>query len=99
MSFAEFLNFIMHLNNSLPDLINQYHNVVYLILFFVIFCETGLVVTPFLPGDSLIFATATVIAMGKLNPWVILPMIFCASVLGDNVNFRIGHFLSDRVQQ
>lgn len=105
MSIAEFFSYIMHLNNSLPILINQYHNFVYVILFVIIFCETGLVVTPFLPGDSLIFAAATVVGMHavsggeQLNPFIIFPLIFCASVLGDNVNFRIGRFLSDRIKK
>lgn len=99
MSIAEFFQFIMHLNNSLPQLIDQYHSLVYVILFIVIFCETGLVVTPFLPGDSLIFASGTVAAMGKLNPFVIFPLIFCASVLGDNSNYRIGHFLRDSIRK
>lgn len=103
VTLASFISMLMHLNDSLPVLINQFHNYVYVILFVVIFCETGLVVTPFLPGDSLIFATATVVAMNvgtgtKLDPFIVFPLIFCASVLGDNVNFRIGHFLSDRIR-
>lgn len=94
-----FINLILHLNVQLPHLVSVYHNYIYVILFFVIFCETGLVVTPFLPGDSLIFATGTLAAMNTLDPYVILPILFLASICGDNVNYRIGHFLSDKIKQ
>ena len=66
---------------------------VYAILFVVLFCETGLVVTPFLPGDSLLFAAGAIAGAGLLNIWVLLAVVFSAVVLGDNVNYAIGRFL------
>lgn len=93
-----FFNFILHLDSSLPSLVDQYHNFVYVILFIIIFCETGLVVTPFLPGDSLIFATATLVASGRINAFIILPIFYIASIGGDNTNYRIGKTLSNAVQ-
>lgn len=92
------LNLILHMDQVLPQLVAQYHNYVYLLLFVIIFCETGLVVTPFLPGDSLIFATATLAASGHMNGWILFPLLCAASILGDNSNFRIGSFLSERVR-
>ena len=79
-SISFFINFILHLNQELPILIGIYHNYIYAILFIVIFCETGLVVTPFLPGDSLIFATGALAAMNTLDPVVVFFVIFLASV-------------------
>jgi membrane-associated protein len=93
-----FINLVLHLNQQLPILVQQYHNYIYVILFFIIFCETGLVITPFLPGDSLIFATGALAAMNTLNPLVVFVVMFIASVCGDNVNYRIGHFLSDKIK-
>jgi membrane-associated protein len=99
MSFiSTFITLVLHMNEQLPALVQQYHNFIYVILFFVIFCETGLVVTPFLPGDSLIFATGTLAAMNTLNPNVIFIIMFMASVCGDNTNYRIGHFFSDSIK-
>ena len=98
MFIQMFFHFILNLDQTLPPLVDQFHNAVYLLLFLIIFSETGFVVTPFLPGDSLIFAAATLAASGKLNPFVLLPVIWCASVLGDNTNYQIGHFLSEKVR-
>lgn len=97
MPFEFIINFILHLDKVLPELVNQYHSAVYLLLFFIIFSETGFVVTPFLPGDSLIFAAATLAASGKLNSFILLPVLYCASILGDNTNYQIGHALSEKV--
>lgn len=93
-----FIDLLLHMDKMLPELVAQYHNFVYLFLFLIIFCETGLVVTPFLPGDSLIFAAATLAASGHINGWVLFPLLCAASILGDNSNFRIGCFLSDKVR-
>jgi membrane-associated protein len=95
---STFLNLILHLNEQLPVLVQQYHNYIYVILFFVIFCETGLVITPFLPGDSLIFATGALAAMNTLNPFVVFAVMLFASICGDNVNYRIGHYFSDKLK-
>lgn len=62
----------------------------YVVLFLIIFCETGLIVTPFLPGDSLLFAAGSIAALGALNLWVLLPLLFVAAVVGDAVNYWIG---------
>jgi membrane-associated protein len=93
-----FFDFVLHMNNHLPELIGQYHNFVYVILFVIIFCETGLVITPFLPGDSLIFVTATLAATGTINFWVAFLLFIFAAVLGDSANYQIGHFLRFKVQ-
>lgn len=98
----QFVNLVvemfLHLDKTLPMIVDQYHNLVYVLLFIVIFCETGLVVTPFLPGDSLIFATATLVSIGKINPFIILPLFYIASIGGDNTNYNIGRFLSNKVK-
>ena len=91
------LDLFLHLDTYLADIISQYGTWTYAILFFVIFMETGFVVTPFLPGDSLIFAAGTFAALdGGLNVWVLLILLMAAAVLGDTVNYWIGHYLGDR---
>jgi membrane-associated protein len=90
------IDIFLHLDKFLGDIILQYGTLTYVILFFVIFCETGLVVTPFLPGDSLIFAAGAFAAMGKLNPWLLLIMLIIAAVGGDAVNYWIGHKVGPR---
>src|SRR5512140_369612 len=85
------INFVLHINNFLNDIISRYGAWTYGLLFFVIFMETGFVVTPFLPGDSLIFAAATFAAMGALNPWLIFILCATAAILGDTANYWIGH--------
>ena len=85
------IDFVLHLNKYLSDIISHYGAWTYGLLFFVIFMETGFVVTPFLPGDSLIFAAATFSAMGVLNPWLIFGLCALAAILGDTANYWIGH--------
>lgn len=87
----------LHLDVHLNIIINQYGTLTYIILFLVIFCETGLVVTPFLPGDSLIFAAATFAARGALNVNYLFLILASASFLGDTVNYWIGHFLGPKI--
>lgn len=94
MSFL--IDLFLHLDVYLADIINQYGVWTYGLLFFVIFMETGFVVTPFLPGDSLLFAAGTFAAIGSLNIWLLVGLLMVAAVLGDTVNYWIGHFLGDR---
>lgn len=94
MSFL--IDLFLHLDVYLADIINQYGMWTYGLLFFVIFMETGFVVTPFLPGDSLLFAAGTFAAIGSLNVWLLVGLLMIAAVLGDTVNYWIGHFLGDR---
>ena len=91
----EFLQLILHLDKYLGDVVNQYHNFFYAILFLVIFAETGLVVTPFLPGDSLLFVAGGLAASGHLDFTILAATIFAAAFLGDNSNFFVGKFLGE----
>ena len=94
-----FIDFILHLDRHLTELVAQYHIWVYAILFVIIFCETGLVVTPFLPGDSLLFALgalAAVDATHTLNAPLLWILLIVAAILGNEVNFRIGRAIGPR---
>jgi membrane-associated protein len=93
------LDFFLHLDVHLAEIIRQYGFWTYLILFGIIFAETGFVVTPFLPGDSLIFAAATLAALHPdvLNPVFIFLLLSLAAILGDSVNYAIGHAIGPRV--
>ncbi|MDX2284280.1 MAG: DedA family protein [Bacteroidia bacterium] len=95
----QFIDLFLHLDKHLADIVSQYGTLTYLILFVIIFAETGLVVTPFLPGDSLLFATGATIAVsnGSLNLGLMLLILFIAAVLGDTVNYFVGKFLGQRV--
>lgn len=92
-----FIDFILHLDKHLVDLVQQYGTLSYAILFLIIFCETGLVVTPFLPGDSLLFALGALSAKGGLNLYLLFGLLTVAAILGDTVNYWIGHKLGPRV--
>jgi membrane-associated protein len=91
------LDLLLHLDRHLAELIQQYGAWTYLILFLIIFCETGLVVTPFLPGDSLLFAVGALCALGALDLGWILVLLTAAAILGDAVNYAIGYRLGPRV--
>ena len=90
-------DFFLHIDKNLVVITNQYGTVTYGILFLVIFMETGFVVTPFLPGDSLLFAAGAFAALGKLNIWVLLGLLSVAAVLGDTLNYWIGHFFGQKI--
>jgi membrane-associated protein len=85
------VDFVLHVDVYLNDIIARYGTWTLALLFLIIFLETGFVVTPFLPGDSLIFAAATFAARGALNPWVMLVLLAIAAIVGDTVNYWIGH--------
>ncbi len=94
-----FIDVILHLDRHLTELVADYHVWVYAILFAIIFCETGLVVTPFLPGDSLLFAVGALAAVdqtGTLNATLIWALLIVAAVLGNETNFRIGRAIGPR---
>ncbi|MCJ7565758.1 MAG: DedA family protein [Candidatus Aminicenantes bacterium] len=94
---SKIIDFIIHLDTHLSDLIQTYGLWTYLILFVVIFCETGLVVTPFLPGDSLIFAAGTFAARGDLKVGWLFLVLAAAAVIGDTVNYWIGKIIGPKI--
>lgn len=91
------IDFILHIDQHLTDMVNQYGVWIYAILFLIIFCETGLVVTPFLPGDSLLFAAGSLAALGSMNIHVMVVVLIIAAIIGDAVNFTIGKFFGDNL--
>lgn len=95
--FLSFINFFLHLDQSLGGIIQHYGTLTYLILFLIIFCETGLVVTPILPGDSLLFAAGTFAAIGSLNISLLFFLLWSAAVIGDNLNYWIGRYIGSKV--
>lgn len=98
MSFLrEFLDFLLHLDVHLDILIQTHGSWVHGILFLIVFCETGFVVTPFLPGDSLLFAVGTFSARGSLDLATSLCLLSAAAILGDTVNYWIGYSVGPRV--
>lgn len=90
------IDLFLHLDEHLANIINQYGVWTYAILFAIIFMETGFVVTPFLPGDSLLFAAGTLAPLSDLNIWLIIVLLIIAAIAGDTVNYWIGHYMGDR---
>ncbi|MEW5772413.1 MAG: DedA family protein [Thermodesulfobacteriota bacterium] len=84
------LDMALHLDKTLAQVVADYGSLTYILLFAIVFCETGLVITPFLPGDSLLFATGAMAGAGMLDWALLLPMLFVAAVVGDSVNYAIG---------
>lgn len=90
------IDLFLHLDQHLSQVISQYGTWTHLILFLIVFCETGLVVTPFLPGDSLLFAAGTFAALGALELWLVVLLLIVAAVAGDTVNYWVGAYIGPR---
>jgi membrane-associated protein len=97
--FAQFLDFFIHLNTHLADILAHYGTLTYAILFLIIFCETGLVVMPLLPGDSLLFAVGALGAStGKLDVYLLIALLIVAALAGDNLNYVVGKFFGTKIK-
>jgi membrane-associated protein len=92
-----FVDFILHMDTHLDLIVRSMGGWSYALLFIVIFVETGLVVMPFLPGDSLLFAAGSLAALGSLNVWALFALLALAAIVGDTVNYWIGHYIGPRV--
>jgi membrane-associated protein len=95
----KFFDMLLHLDKYIDLLIRDYGMWTYLIFFIIVFCETGLVVTPFLPGDSLLFVAGTFAALGSLNLMWLLVILSAAAILGDTINYWIGNYIGPKVFQ
>lgn len=93
----ELIDFILHIDRHLVAFVASYGPWIYGLLFLIVFVETGLVVMPFLPGDSLLFAAGAIAATGGMDPWLMGGLLFMAAVLGDTVNYQAGHFIGPKV--
>lgn len=91
------IDFILHIDQHLQTLSAEYGTWIYAILFVIIFCETGLVVTPFLPGDSLLFAAGAIAALGNMNIHLMVAVLLAAAILGDAANFMIGKYFGEKL--
>ena len=94
---AKFIDVLVHLDRHLLDIAREYGPGVYAFLFLIVFCETGLVITPFLPGDSLLFVAGALAAGGAMNIHLLVLVLIIAAVLGDSLNFAIGRWIGPRV--
>jgi len=94
---SSFISIILHLDIYLNQIVLEYKNTTYAILFFTIFLETGIVAVPFLPGDSLLFAAGTISALGTLNPLWLIALLSTAAILGDTVNYWIGRHAGSKL--
>jgi membrane-associated protein len=92
----ELIDFFLHLDEHLSQLISRYGTGTHLILFLIVFCETGLVITPFLPGDSLLFAAGTFAALGALDLQLLIVLLTVAAIVGDTVNYWVGSYVGPR---
>ncbi|MBU3101428.1 MULTISPECIES: VTT domain-containing protein [Clostridium] len=92
-----FINEIMHIDTYLTLIVQQYGVLSYVILFLIIFCETGLVITPFLPGDSMLFAAGALAGIGSMNIFTLLIVVYIAAVLGDTANYHLGKTIGKKI--
>ena len=90
------MDLFLHLDQHLNRIVTDYGVWTHLILFLIVFAETGLVVTPFLPGDSLLFAAGALAALGSLDPWLLVVLLIGAAILGDTVNYWVGAWIGPR---
>lgn len=98
MEFISFIiDFILHIDVHLTELVAAYGPWIYLILFLIVFCETGLVVMPFLPGDSLLFVAGAIAALGGMDVHLLVLTLIAAAVIGDTVNYQIGKYFGHRL--
>lgn len=92
----QLIDFILHIDRHLTEIIAQYGTGTYVILALIVFAETGLVVAPLLPGDSLLFAAGAFAALGSLNPWILFVLLTAMAILGDTVNYFVGKWVGPR---
>jgi membrane-associated protein len=97
MDFMQFFEMLLHVDKYMGLFIAQYGTMIYVVLFAIIFCETGLIVLPFLPGDTLLFIAGAFCAAGSMNIWLLLVLLIVAAILGNTVNYAVGHLLGDKV--
>lgn len=97
--FAKILDLFLHIDKNLAVAVTQYGHFIYGLLFLVVFMETGFVVTPFLPGDSLLFAAGALAAAKYLNIWILYVLFLIAAIVGDTVNYWIGHKIGPRISK
>lgn len=93
----QLIDFIIHIDSHLSELVATYGVLIYIILFLILFCETGLVIAPFLPGDSLLFAAGTMAATGNMNIVILCSICLLGAVLGNQLNFTIGKYFGPRI--
>lgn len=97
MDFLQFLDMILHVDKALGQLIAQYHALVYVVLFVIVFAETGLVVVPFLPGDTLLFIGGAFCASGEMNAGILMALLIAAATTGNTLNYWIGQAIGHKV--
>lgn len=97
MDLVQFLDLILHVDKFLGVLIQQYGTMIYMVLFLIVFCETGLVVVPFLPGDTLLFIAGAFCAGDAMNIWVLMSLLIVAAITGNTLNYWIGSAIGDKV--
>lgn len=97
MDFLQFFDMILHVDKYLGTFIEQYGTLVYVVLFAIVFAETGLVILPFLPGDSLLFIAGAYCATGAMNEWVLMALLLVAAISGNTVNYWVGRAIGQRV--
>ena len=99
MDFMQFFDMILHVDKTLGHFVDHYGTLIYVILFAIVFCETGLIILPFLPGDSLLFIAGTFCATGVMDPWLLCALLIAAAVLGNTVNYWVGSAIGHKVYE